>query len=589
VSWEAWVTAVVVVGVIGSLARGKVSPPLAMMLGVIALLLPGILTPAEAFAGFANPAPVTIAALFVIAGGIEKTGALQPLVLTMFGRRDNDRSALARLVGFVAGTSAAMNNTPVVAMLSPQVSRWARLRGRSPSPYLMPLSFAAILGGTVTLIGTSTNVVVSGLLESAGMPQLGMFEITPVALPIALAGLAYLILVSPGLLPQRRSSATSAGAEAREFVVHMRVARGGPLDGAAVEEGGLRHLQGLFLVGLERASEWIAPVGPTTRLQGGDLLAFVGVSEAVLELQRMPGLTSAEERHFLDFDDPGHTFFEAVVGGASPLLGRTLREAGFRDHYQAAVIAVHRAGQRVHGKLGNLAPRVGDTLLLLADPGFRGRWKDRSDFLVVSRLGGPSPTATRRAPLAAGISLAVIAVVGAGALPLLHASLAGAAAMVVFGILSPAEARGALALDVLVVVAAGFGVGAAVEQSGLAAVIADGALGPLAAAGAPFALAGIVLLTLALTELITNTAAAILVFPIAITVAQGVGASPRAFAIAVAIAASCSFLTPIGYQTNTMVYGPGGYRFSDYARLGAPLTALVFAGIVLLTLAFGSS
>jgi di/tricarboxylate transporter len=586
VGWQAWLTLAVVAAVVVTLVRGKAPPALAMIAGVVALLLPGILTPAEAFAGLSNPAPITIAALFVIAGGIEATGALQPLVRTILGDGGADRGALARLASIVASASAGMNNTPIVAMLSPQVAGWARREGRSPSRFLMPLSFAAILGGLVTVIGTSTNVVVSGLLESVGMAPLGMFEITPVGLPIAIAGLVVLVLGAPALLPDRLTPRARAGQEAREFVVHMHVERGGPLDGAAVEDGGLRHLRGLFLAGLERDGEWSGPVAPTTRLRGGDLLAFVGVSEAVLDLQRIRGLASAEARHFLDFTDAGHTFFEAVVGGASPLLGSTLRDAGFRDRYQAAVIALHRAGQRVHGKLGDLTPRVGDTLLLLADSGLRDRWKDRSDFLVISRLGGPSPAASRKAPLAVAITLAVLIAAGTDVVPLLHAALAGAGAMLLLRVLTPAQARGALSLDVLVIVAAGFGLGAGVERSGLAGVAAA-LLAPIGAAGAAWALGAVVLLTLALTELITNTAAAILVFPIAIAVAQDVGASPRAFAIAVALAASCSFLTPIGYQTNTMVYGPGGYRFSDYARLGAPLTALALGGIVILTILLG--
>jgi di/tricarboxylate transporter len=585
--WESWATLVVVAGVVVALARGDASPALAMFFGLVAVVLLGIVSPAQAFAGFSNPAPITIAALFVVAGGIEKTGALQPLIQAILGRGEGERRSLARLVSVVAMASAGMNNTPIVAMLSPQVANWAERRNRSPSRYLMPLSFAAIFGGLVTLIGTSTNVVVSGLLESLGMPALGMFEITPLGLPIALAGLALTVLAAPVLLPPRRSSSASAGEDVREFVVHMTVESGSRMDGIAVEAGGLRHLRGLFLAGLERDGEWLAPVAPTARLRGGDLLAFVGVADAVLELQRMRGLTSTEERHFLDFADPGHTFFEAVVGGASPLVGRTLREASFRDRYQAAVVAVHRAGSRVHGKLGDLPLRVGDTLLLLADPGFGPRWKDRSDFLLVSRLGGPSPVASRSAPFAALIALGVLLSAGLGLLPVLHASLAGGSLMILLGILTPSEARGSVSLDVLIVVAAGFGLGAAVQESGLAATVAQTVLAPLGALGAPWALAGVVLVTLMLTELITNTAAAILVFPIAVAVATDVGASPRAFAIAVAIAASCSFLTPIGYQTNTMVYGPGGYRFTDYARLGAPLTLLALGGIVGMSFVLG--
>jgi di/tricarboxylate transporter len=253
----------------------------------------------------------------------------------------------------------------------------------------------------------------------------------------------------------------------------------------------------------------------------------------------------------------------------------------FRSRYQAAVVAIHRAGQRINAKLGQVELKVGDTMVLLTDPGFRGRWRDRSDFLLVSPLGGSSPAVTRKAGLVAAIMAVVVVVAGLGLLPMLEVSLIAAVALVAFGVLTATEARNAVDLDVIIIVAASFGLGAAMERSGLANHLAAGIVGAFSALGPLGVLLGIILATSLVTELITNTAAAALIFPIAYATALQIDQDPRLFGTVVAVMASTSFLTPIGYQTNTMVYGPGGYRFTDYTRLGAPITAAVIVTILL--------
>lgn len=577
--WRAWVTLAVVSAVVFVLSRDRFAPSITILVGVIVLLVTGVIDTTQAFAGFSNSAPITVAALFVLAAAVDKTGALQPIVSALLGRGTGARNVLARIVVPTMGASAFLNNTPIVAMLMPQISAWAERNGQSPSKFLMPLSFAAILGGVITLIGTSTNLVVSGLLEASGRPGFGMFELTPIGLPVAIVGAIVLIIAAPWLLPDRIPARRQAEVQLREFVVGMQVRPGGPIDGRTVEQAGLRSLRGLFLVEIARSGEVIAPVGPTTVLRGTDRLTFVGRAGDVVELQHMRGLTSTEAPHLLQFDSPEHTFFEAVVGEASPLVGKTLKEAAFRGRYQAAVLAIHRAGQRVQDKLGQVRLRVGDTLLLLADAGFRERWADRNDFLLVSRFGGAPPLTSRKAPLVAAVGLGIIAVAATGAMDIVKASLLGALLFVVFRILSAREARASIDLDVVIMIAASFGLGAAIETSGLAAGVAGVLVSGLGGLGDIGVLLGIVLATVALTELITNNAAAVLIFPIAINAAVGIGADVRAFALAVAVAASASFLTPIGYQTNTMVYGAGGYRFGDYARLGLPLTIIVIATI----------
>jgi di/tricarboxylate transporter len=583
---NAWITLALIVALVIVLARELLSPAAAVFISVVILLLLGIIDTGEAFGGFANPAPITVAALYVLARAVDKTGALQPIVRTILGGGDGRRTALARLLAPTAAASAFLNNTPIVAMIAPQVEEWASKRGISPSLFLMPLSFATILGGVITVIGTSTNLVVSGLLVSNGMEPIGMFELSLVGLPVAIIGVATVILLAPIVLPARRGARENLSEDVRQFVVDMEVVKGGPLDGRSVEAGGLRHLQGVFLVQIERNDELIAPVAPDAVLHGGDSLRFVGKADTVVDLQHMRGLVTAAHRQLPEFDPRRGAFFEAVIGPASPLLGKTLRESGFRSTYQAAVLAIHRAGRRIEAKLGDIQLRNGDTLLLLSDFGFRDRWYDRRDFLLISRLGGSVPVGTRQAGLVGVIALGIVVAAGAGILPILEAALVGAGLLVLLGILTPGEARNAVDLDVVVLIAASFGIGSAISSSGLADALAAGLISIAADFGPHALLLGVVLATLVLTELITNNAAAVLLFPVALATAMAAGLDPRPFAIGITIAASASFLTPIGYQTNTMVYGPGGYRFGDYARLGAPLTMVVIVAIMVVVPVF---
>ena len=437
----------------------------------------------------------------------------------------------------------------------------------------------------ITLIGTSTNVVVSGLLEASGRDAMGFFEISKVGLPVALVGLVFMFLFTPMLLPERRAARRDIE-DVREFVVEMTVDAGGPLDGVTVEEGELRHLAGVFLAQIERAGQVIAPATPETILVGGDVLRFVGNAADVADLHSRRGVTPAVSDLLGEFSTDRLAFYEAVIGSSSSLVGTSLKAAGFRERYGAAVIAIHRADHRVDGKLGEVRLRTGDTLLLIADAAFRTRWQGTPDFLLVSRLGSTDPPRSAKALPAAAIGIGVVVVAGVGWLPILESSLVGAILMVAFGVLTPYEARNSVDINVIVMIASSFALGSALELTGLADRIADGIVDSLADTGNVAVLFGVVLATVALTELITNNAAAILMFPIAVSTAMSVGGDPRAYAIAVALAASASFLTPIGYQTNTMVWGPGGYRFGDYARVGFPLTLVAIAAIVLLAPVF---
>jgi di/tricarboxylate transporter len=587
-SWQAWFTLVLVMLTVLSLARDFLSPAAAVLGATILFMVTGIITPAEAFEGFSNPAPITVAALFVLARAVEKTGAMQPIVQATLGNGMSTRTSIARLAAPVAGASALLNNTPIVAMLAPQVAAWAEKRGKSASLFLMPLSFATMLGGVITLIGTSTNLVVSGLMESQGMAPIGMFELTKIGLPVAIIGLIVIVMMAPIVLPARRTARQQFEDEAREFVCKATIAPAGPLDGQTVESAGLRGLQGVYLAELEREEQVIAPVAPTTVLRGGDWLTFAGRVDTVRDLRNMRGLVTEAHEHSLTMNGSGHTFYEAVISGASEIRGKTLKEIDFRSRYQAAVLAIHRAGQRVNAKLGTVQLHEGDTLLLLADAGFKNRWADRNDFLLIAHLGGDVPASSKHAWLATIVMLTIVGLAGAGVLPILHASLLGVMLLVGAKVLSAAEARAAIDLDVIIVIAASFGIAAAIQGSGLAALLGTTMVRAFEQFGPQGVLLAVTIATLALTELITNNAAAALLFPVGIATANALGVDPRPFAIAITVAASMAFLTPIGYQTNTMVYGLGGYRFGDYARLGAPLTFIVALAIWFLVPLFWS-
>ena len=583
--WEAWLTLAVITLAVLVLTRDLVAPAVAFMAAVVVLLVAGVVTPGEAFQGFSNPAPITVAALYVLARAVEKSGALQPMVRATLGTARSVRGALARMTVPVAAASAFLNNTPIIAMLSPQIGEWADRRGDSASRYLMPLSFAAILGGMTTLIGTSTNLVVSGLLEEQGHDPFTMFELTRVALPLALLGLVITVLASPNLLPDRLPPRQEAREGGRSFSVRMIVEPGGPLDGLRMDEAWSALPEGATMVYFERDGEGAGQPHPDTVLKGGDFLTLLGDTDVVLQLHDVSGLASSQQPHLpFEFRSSRHAYFEAVIAPESRLVGKSLIDIRFLARYQATVVAIHRAGEPVHGHLAQAPLKPGDTLMVIADQGFGDRWRGRNDFMLVSRLGAPAPPLSPKAVVVLAVAAAVVLGAGFQILPILHLSLLGALALVVLGILSPNEAKDSIDFDVIVVIGAAFGLAAAVETSDLGQYAADLIATVSGNFGAQGAMAAIVVSTIALSSIITNNAAAALVLPIALTSAATFGIEARAAAVAVALSASASFMTPIAYQTNLMVYGPGGYHFGDYARLGTPLTLVVLVGLVWATL-----
>jgi di/tricarboxylate transporter len=583
----AWITLAVLAVLVTVLFTEKAPPAPAVLAATLVLMLIGIITPDQAFAGFSNEAPIIIASLLIVARAIDVAGIMQPIVALLFRGAASSTGILARLLYPLAGISAFVNNTTLVAMTIPAVVDISARRNLPASRFLMGVSYAAILGGVVTAIGTSTNLTVSGLLVDAGMRPLGLFEPTLVGLPIAIAGVAAVVFLSPRVLPDRSPVSGELSEAGRDFTVTMRVKRNGEADGATVSEAGLRQLQGVFLVEIQRDGRSIAPVAPDERLEGGDLLTFVGRVDNVVDLQRVRGLTSAEARQIRHLAGTVHAFYEVVVGAGGDMVGQTLKEVDFRARYDAAVIAIHRAGHRVNAKLGDVTLRVGDTLLILSDAEFRARWRDRPDFAVIAPLSGISPRQPRRAWLVAAVGVGFVLATGSGQVPILHASVAAAMVVVATRVLTLRQARDAVDLQIVVLIAAAFGLGAAVSSSGLAEAVAGGLVSAMSPLGDIGSLAAVMVATIILTELVSHNAAAALMFPIAVAAAATIGADPRPFVVAVMMGASLSFLTPLGYQTNLMVYGLGGYRFSDFSRVGVPLNVVTITlSLILIPIVF---
>lgn len=555
---------------------GKRAPDMVMIGGVVVLLAAGVLTPEEALKGMSNEGMLTVAALFVVAAAIERTGALAAMVDRALGRPESLASAQLRTMVVPAALSAFMNNTPVVALMVPAIRDWAKKHRLSVSKLLMPMNAAVVLGGLCTLIGTSTNIVVSGLVSAKRGHGLGMFDITWLGVPLLLAGFVYLIFASKYLLKDRRP-AMSQTDDPRRYSLEMLVEPGSPLVGRTIEKAGLRGLDGLFLMEIDRNGHVIAAVAPTERLEAGDRLVFVGIVDSVVELQKIRGLRPATDQVFkLDNKRSERVLVEAVVSNTCPLVGRTIREGRFRSTYDAVVIAVARNGERLQIKIGDIALEPGDTLLVEASPAFLERQRSSRHFYLVSEVRGSTPPRHDQAWIACTALAAMVLAATLELVPMVAASLFAVVVVISMRCISSNEARRSIEWESLLLIAASFGLARALDKTGLAEGIAQSTI---AAAGdhPHLVLAAIYFVAMLSTELMSNNAAAVLVFPIAWQTASDLGVNPMPFVMAVTVAASCGFATPMGYQTNLMIYGPGGYKFTDYVRFGGPLNLLVMA------------
>jgi di/tricarboxylate transporter len=553
-------------------------------LGVLVMIvLSGILTPAQAIAGFAHEATITVALMLVLGAGLLRTGAVAVLARHI-GRLagKSELRLLVIVIAVVLPLSAIINNTAAVAVLLPMVMGLTRTVGTTPSRLLMPLSFASQLGGTLTLIGTSTNLLVAGLALELGVPRIQLFDITAPAAILALAGAVYLLTVGRWLLPHRVPETNLLERyELHDYLGVLRVRAGSALAGRSLAEARFGASHGLQVMLVERGERRISPPSGSTVLQAGDLLLVEGKVAELARVQhgsRDLEVADAELTQVLEADaDPeSGRFAEVLVPARARAIGRTTRELGLRARFGVSALAVRRHGTALPDAVGEVRLQAGDMLLVRGTPDALNRLRQESELVLLGELDVPR-VRPHRMRLAVSIVAGVVLLPALGIVPILVSALVGVLAMLVTGCIQPDEAYREVDWMVIVLLGAILPLGEAMHRTGAAGWLAQSLLLVGAPLGPHGLLAGLLLLTTALTSIISNAAAGAVLAPVAVAMAAATGMSPLPLVIGIMIGASNSFLSPVGYQTNAMIYTPGGYRFSDYLRVGGPLSLLIVA------------
>ena len=554
----------------------KFSTDIVAILVMVVLLVSRVLTPAEGLAGFANTATITVGAMFVLSAGMFRSGAVN-FVGRGLGRLARHSSGLMLFVLMVGVgvLSSFLNNTAAVAILIPVVIVVARRADTSPSKLLMPLSYASMFGGMCTVLGTSTNILASAIADQAGLGAFGMFEFTKLGVIFFAVGVAYMMTVGRKLVPDHRGKGDlTKSFGLGDYLTDLVLQAESKSIGHSLASAPLVQELGIEVLQIRRGEDTLRPT-PETILREHDVLRIQGNLRTINELKDRAGVTFGMSMEWRDKDlqSTDTRLVEAVVGPSSPLAGKSLAESHLRENYGASVLAIRQHGTLRHSEFQNIKLMPGDALLIDVPNDQIEHLTQQRVFLVVSRAGIPRFNWPKAAK-ALVIVVSVVVIAAAGVLPIVAAAVTGALMMVLSGCISTEEAYGAIEWNVLFLLAGMLALGAAMEKTGASTMLAGGMIDAVGRFGPLVLLAAFFGITMLLTEVMSNNATVALLLPIAITTAHSIDANPRAFMFAVVFAASSSFMTPVGYQTNTMIYGPGQYRFVDFVRVGAPLNLI---------------
>src|SRR6056297_200106 len=589
-TFDVVIVLIVLIFILISLYKEILGASFTFVIAVVALGFFGILTPKEILSGFANEQIFVIILLLLIGDIIRRTGVLEFFFDRIFQSARSVKGFMVRMMIFIATFSAFLNNTPLVAIMMPYVNNWSKRNNISPSKLLMPLSFAAILGGCATLVGTSTNLIVSGMVADQdiveGVGALDIFDFSYVGVPMIVLGLIYLFFFSDKLLPDKSDVMSDFSKNAREYLVEAQVRRTSPLVGKSIEEAGLRNLKGLFLVEIIRGDHRFKAVSPDVMLEEDDILLFAGDTNTIADMiNSKNGLTlpSVGMMHRKKKTE----VVEIVISQNSSLIGKTVKEVRFRARYDAAVIAVHRNGEKISGKIGEIVLKPGDVLLVFTGEDFFNRTLHTKDFYFISKVRDFQKIEGYKVAAIFGGLFAAIILSAFHVISLFMGLVVIIIAAFVLGLANPKDLPKAIDYDLALIIVLSLALGVAMTKSGAAELVADVIITGFLPFGKIGLLIGIYLITAFLGAYIGNKAAVALIFPISLTMATNLDLPAMPFILIVSFAAAANFMTPVGYQTNLMVYGPGGYSFKDFFRLGFPLTIIyMFVTIAILRIMY---
>lgn len=564
-----------VIFLVVALYKELFNPAATFAICAIGLLLTGVLSAADLLKGLANPQIIVIFLLILITAGLRIIYGGE-IFTRLFSTSLSPKAFLARMMISVSTISAFLNNTPIVAFMIPYVKDWADRTGNSSSKFLIPLSFATILGGMITVIGTSTNLVLNGLIQEYNLPTLRFTDFLFLGVIVTAVGLAYLYFIGYHMLPSYKDRFESVRENLKEYIVETEVFAGSSLIGKSIKDAGLRNLKEIFLVEIVRDDRVISPVTPETVIAEKDMLFFSGNVLSIYDLVKNDNGLRIPRQDALEVEEQ-FNFIEAVVPVNSDLIGKRIRDSDFRKKFNASIIAVHRDGKKIAGRVGEMVLSGGDFLLLLSGDSNMDAVKDNNSLYFISI---PKGIVKKRAPWLKwfGIACFGLLIMGiTGIISLFSACAITLTAMILLRLLDIGEIRRQLDLSLLIVLVCSLAIGMALEKTGAASVLAHGLLLAGESWGPVAVLACLFFATTLLTAVITNAAAVAIMFPVAMALAAQMNLPATPFFVAIAFSASGDFMTPIGYQTNLMVYGPGGYSFRDFTKVGAPLTLLYLA------------
>ncbi len=584
-SYDGIVVLVVIAFIIISLYSDLVGPAFTFIIGVLVLGIMGVLTPNEILSGFANEQIMVIVLLLLIGQMIRNTGVLEGALNWVYKSSNSYKSFLARVYLSISILSSMLNNTPLVALMMPYINSWSKRNKVNPSKLLIPLSYAAILGGSTTLIGTSTNLIVNGLIQSqAVIPEFKpfhLFDFAYVGVPMVIIGFFYIYFFTDKLLPDRQDVYKDFVQNTRSYLVQTRIRANSALAGMTVQEASLRNLKGLFLAEIIRGCNQIRPVSPHEVLQPDDILVFAGETNTITELVNSnTGLELAEIGMF-----SRKSYIEAVeivISYNSSMVGQTVKESMFRSKYDAAIIAMHRNGERLSGKIGSTKLKPGDVLLIITGSDFNNLSNNTQDFYLISRVKDFRKPKTYEPFLIIGGLIVAIILSGFNLVPLFTSLAILVTVALLLKLMNPKDLIKSVDFNLAVMLAMSLALGQAMIKSGVAEHIGGAFINLLLPLGSLTLLFGIFVLAVLLTSFITNAAVVAVLFPIVLSIAAKLGINPFPLVMVMTFGAAASFMTPVGYQTNLMVYGPGGYTFGDFMRIGLPLTIIYMIVAVLI-------